>query len=140
MRGGVVDDKSADTSLDDIDSEVENVHQQNRDDDGGVADCGPGGVGAEKAEGASHELARPGEQEKRCNGGEGATDHEGAAFTKAGAALVGFYPDVRLDQRAREGPSDPDQGEYGFRDSEAKEIGRPVGQFDGPSNLEAAHG
>jgi len=53
--------------------------------------------------------------------------------------VVAQHADVRHHQGARHRAGDPDEGHEGLAEAKRQQIGRPVGQLDGPCYLQAAY-
>lgn len=121
-----------------VDGKVEDVNPEHGNDNDRVLDHVRLRSGAEQTQKAADGLLGPGQEHEREDGSDGAPNHEGLALAPWDAAVVAEHADVGLDEGAREGASDPDQGHERLADAQRQQVGRAVGHLDGPGDLQAA--
>jgi len=98
MGRSLIDNESADGSLDDIDTEVQDIDHQHSECDRRDTSSLAISCNAEELKKSSNQFPSPSQSHERNDGGSGTSNHERTTLAEARTASVRFGADIRLDQ------------------------------------------
>lgn len=123
MGRGNVNDVGADGGLDDVDSEIKDVNQQDCKDHGDSHDPLVLAISAKKFAKERDDFTRPAEKHERRDGCNSTTDDEWPSLSPSDPAVVALQSNVGLHKHTREGAGDPDQCKHRLAEPEGQQIG-----------------